>query len=77
MTGKLPNRIYACVGGGSNAMGMFSGFLDDAGVELVGVEAGGEGLSSGKPCRASVQRDASIGVAQGYKTYFLQDPTAR
>ncbi len=47
-TGKLPNRVYACVGGGSNALGIFSGFFDDPGVELVGVEAGGYGLDSGK-----------------------------
>lgn len=71
-TGKLPRRVYACVGGGSNAMGIFSGFLDDP-VELVGIEAAGRGLESG--CHASrlCSADASIGVAQGYKTYFLQD----
>ena len=46
--GTLPAAVYACVGGGSNAMGVFSGFLDDAEVELVGVEAGGHGLSTGR-----------------------------
>ena len=71
--GKLPDRIYACVGGGSNAMGIFSGFLDDAGVELVGVEAGGRGLDSGAHASRLCSDDAAIGVAQGYKTYFLQD----
>jgi tryptophan synthase beta chain len=72
-TGSLPRRVYACVGGGSNAMGIFSGFLDDAEVELVGVEAGGRGLASGEHASRLASSDASIGVAQGYKTYFLQD----
>jgi len=71
--GKLPDRIYACVGGGSNAMGIFSGFLDDAAVQLVGVEAGGRGLDSGAHASRLCSEDAGIGVAQGYKTYFLQD----
>ena len=71
-TGKLPKRVYACVGGGSNAMGLFSGFLGDR-VELVGVEAGGEGLNTGRHAARLASKDASIGVAQGYKTYFLQD----
>ncbi|APG25326.1 MAG: tryptophan synthase subunit beta [Syntrophotalea acetylenica] len=70
--GRLPKRVYACVGGGSNAMGLFSGFMDDP-VELVGVEAGGKGLDSGRHAARLSSRDASVGVAQGYKTYFLQD----
>jgi len=70
---KLPERVYACVGGGSNAMGIFSGFLDDHSVELVGVEAGGMGLDSGKHASRLSSKDSSIGVAQGYKTYFLQN----
>jgi tryptophan synthase beta chain len=70
--GKLPTRVYACVGGGSNALGIFSGFMDDA-VELVGVEAGGRGLHSGQHAVRLCSPDASVGVAQGYKTYFLQD----
>lgn len=69
---RLPTRIYACVGGGSNAMGIFSGFLDDP-VELVGVEAAGKGLASGQHATRLSSKDASIGVAQGYKTFFLQD----
>jgi tryptophan synthase beta chain len=69
---RLPSRVYACVGGGSNAMGIFSGFMDDP-VELVGVEAGGRGLNSGQHASRLCSKDASIGVAQGYKTYFLQD----
>jgi len=71
--GKLPRSIYACVGGGSNAMGIFSGFLEDASVELVGVEAGGRGLETGAHASRLCSEDAAIGVAQGYKTYFLQD----
>ncbi len=71
--GKLPARVYACVGGGSNAMGVFQGFLDDSDVELVGVEAGGHGLNSGRHAARLAGDDASKGVAQGYKTMFLQD----
>ncbi len=70
--GRLPSKVYACVGGGSNAMGIFSGFLDDP-VELVGVEAAGRGLDSGEHAARLCSDDASIGIAQGYKTYFLQD----
>jgi len=69
---RLPDRVYACVGGGSNAMGIFSGFLDDP-VELVGVEAGGKGLQSGQHASRLCSDDASPGVAQGYKTWFLQN----
>jgi len=70
--GRLPSKVYACVGGGSNAMGLFSGFLDDP-VELVGVEAGGKGLASGQHASRLNAADASVGVAQGYKTFFLQN----
>jgi tryptophan synthase beta chain len=70
--GKLPKRIYACVGGGSNALGIFQAFLDDP-VELVGVEAGGKGLSTGEHASRLASKDGSIGVAQGYKTFFLQN----
>jgi tryptophan synthase beta chain len=70
--GCLPACVYACVGGGSNAMGIFSGFFDDP-VELVGVEAGGLGIESGHHAARLASKDASIGVAQGYRTYFLQD----
>ena len=71
--GRLPDRVYACVGGGSNASGMFLGFLGDREVELVGVEAGGRGLESGEHAARLAGTDGSPGVAQGYKTYFLQD----
>ena len=71
--GRLPTRVYACVGGGSNALGLFSGFLEDRSVELIGVEAGGKGVDSHQHAARLASSDASIGVAQGYKTYFLQD----
>ncbi len=71
--GALPRRVYACVGGGSNASGIFAGFLDDGDVELVGVEAGGRGLDSGQHASRIAGGQGSIGVAQGYKTYFMQD----
>ncbi|MBW1903597.1 MAG: pyridoxal-phosphate dependent enzyme, partial [Deltaproteobacteria bacterium] len=70
--GSLPSRIYACVGGGSNALGVFKAFLEDP-VELVGVEAAGKGLATGHHAARLSSEDASVGVAQGYKTYFLQD----
>ncbi len=72
MENQLPSRIYACVGGGSNALGIFSGFFDDP-VELVGAEAGGKGLETGHHASRLASTDGSLGVAQGYKTYFLQD----
>jgi tryptophan synthase beta chain len=70
--GNLPARVYACVGGGSNAMGIFQGFMRDA-VDLVGVEAGGDGIASGRHAVRLCGTDASPGVAQGYKTMFLQN----
>ena len=73
LLGRLPDRVYACVGGGSNATGMFLGFLDDEAVELVGVEAGGRGLDTGEHAARLAGQRGSAGVAQGYKTYFLQD----
>ena len=71
INGKLPDKIYACVGGGSNASGIFLPFLEDKDVELVGVEAGGHGLDSGQ--HAARFSGGTVGVAQGYKTYFFQD----
>lgn len=72
LTGKLPERVYACVGGGSNALGIFQGFMDDA-VELVGVEAGGIGDAPGQHAARLATKQAQIGIAQGYKTEFLQN----
>ncbi|MEJ2057611.1 MAG: tryptophan synthase subunit beta, partial [Desulfofustis sp.] len=71
--GSLPKRIYACVGGGSNSLGIFQRFLDEDEVELIGVEAGGLGLDSGQHAARLCGNDASAGVAQGYKTMFLQN----
>ncbi len=70
--GRLPDRVYACVGGGSNALGIFSGFFDDS-VELVGVEAGGKGLDSGLHASRLAAKNSTMGIAQGYKTYFIQN----
>jgi tryptophan synthase beta chain len=70
--GRLPDRVYACVGGGSNASGIFAGFLDED-VELIGVEAGGLGLDSGRHAARIAGGGGSVGVAQGYRTYFMQD----
>ncbi|MEM7393125.1 MAG: tryptophan synthase subunit beta [Verrucomicrobiota bacterium] len=72
VAGRLPSRVYACVGGGSNASGLFSGFLEDD-VRLIGVEAGGKGIETGHHA-ARFTDDGAIGVAQGYKTRFLQNP---
>lgn len=68
---SLPNAIVACVGGGSNAAGSFYPFLDDKEVELVGVEAGGKGLKSGR--HAASLNAGSVGIIHGMKTYVLQD----
>jgi len=71
-TGKLPDEVVACVGGGSNAMGIFAGFLDDAAVRLVGVEAGGSGIETGR--HAASINGGTIGVLHGCKTFLLQTP---
>jgi tryptophan synthase beta chain len=71
--GRLPARVYACVGGGSNAMGIFQGFLADPEVELIGVEAAGLGLDTSQHAARLAGNSASPGVAQGYRTMFLQD----
>jgi tryptophan synthase beta chain len=70
-TGRLPDYIIACVGGGSNSMGIFYPFYEDKSVKLVGVEAGGMGLDSGQ--HAAKLTRGSIGVLHGMKTYVLQD----
>ena len=70
--GRLPTDVVACVGGGSNAMGIFAGFLDDANVRLWGVEAAGEGLTSGKT--AAALNAGSVGVLHGSRSYLLQTP---
>jgi tryptophan synthase beta chain len=69
--GRLPHTVVACVGGGSNAMGIFAGFLEDAGVRLVGVEAAGEGIASG--LHSATLEAGSPGVLHGSLSYLLQD----
>jgi len=69
--GRLPDIIVACVGGGSNAIGMFDAFVEDAGVRLIGVEAGGETIAPGR--HAARFAGGSAGVLQGTKTFVLQD----
>ena len=68
--GRLPDQAIACVGGGSNAMGLFAGFLDDSAVKLVGVEAGGKGIATGE--HAASINGGRVGVLHGAKTYLLQ-----
>jgi len=73
MAGKLPDYCIACVGGGSNAMGIFYDFLDEASVSLIGVEAGGKGTKPGE--HASKLKRGEEGIFEGYHSYFLQDGT--
>jgi tryptophan synthase beta chain len=80
--GRLPDFLIACVGGGSNAMGLFHAFVDDKGVDMVGVEAGGSGLETGKhaarfappPVGGRGSVEARLGVLHGTKSYVLQTP---
>lgn len=70
-TGKLPDAVIACVGGGSNAIGLFHGFLDDKNVQLYGMEAGGAGVETGK--HAAPIALGRVGVLHGARTYLMQD----
>jgi tryptophan synthase beta chain len=70
--GRLPSDVIACVGGGSNAIGIFSAFLDDRDVKLWGVEAAGEGMDSGRT--AAALGAGSVGILHGSKSYMLQTP---
>lgn len=70
-TGKLPDAVVACVGGGSNSIGMFADFINDKDIDLIGVEAGGLGIETGK--HASAMALGQVGVLHGMKTYLLQD----
>jgi tryptophan synthase beta chain len=70
-TGRLPDALVACVGGGSNAIGLFHPFLQDESVAIYGVEAGGEGLDSGR--HAAPLSAGSPGVLHGNRTYLMQD----
>ncbi|HEY1868057.1 MAG TPA: tryptophan synthase subunit beta [Candidatus Cybelea sp.] len=69
--GRLPSDVVACVGGGSNAIGIFAAFVDDAGVKLWGVEAGGEGVATGKT--AASLAAGRIGILHGSRSYLLQN----
>ena len=69
--GRLPDRVFACVGGGSNSIGMFYPFVEDKSVELVGVEAAGRGIETGE--HASAFSGGRTGVLHGMKTYIMQD----
>jgi len=71
MTGRLPDAVVACVGGGSNAIGVFHAFIPDESVRLIGCEAGGEGPASGRNAATLVA--GSAGVIHGMRTYLLQD----
>ncbi len=71
LTGKLPDAVLACVGGGSNAIGIFHPFLDDTSVRLIGLEAGGSGIESGK--HAATISGGTVGVLHGTRSYVLQD----
>jgi len=71
LTGRLPDVAMACVGGGSNAIGLFSGFIDDESVRLVGCEAGGEGVETGR--HAARFSGGAPGVLHGARTYVMQD----
>jgi tryptophan synthase beta chain len=69
--GRLPDAVAACVGGGSNAIGIFTAFVSDPGVRLVGYEAGGEGVDSGR--HAATITGGAPGVLHGARSYLLQD----
>ena len=69
--GRLPTDVVACVGGGSNAMGIFAGFLDDGAVKLWGVEAAGDGITSGRT--AAALGAGSVGILHGSRSYLLQN----
>ncbi len=69
--GRLPDVVAACVGGGSNAIGIFDAFLDDASVRLVGLEAGGDGVETGR--HASTISGGTPGILHGARSYLLQD----
>ncbi len=69
----LPDRLYACVGGGSNALGLFTPFLEDEGVEMIGVEAAGRGMDLGDHSIRLSHNLGQAGIAQGFASVFLQD----
>ena len=70
-TGGLPDVVVACVGGGSNAIGMFADFIDEEEVELVGAEPGGEGLDSGK--HGATINNGTVGILHGARSYLMRN----
>ena len=72
VAGRQPDAVIACVGGGSNAMGVFYSYIDMPGVQLIGVEAGGHGVGTGQHA-APLTANAKVGVLHGNKTYLMQD----
>jgi tryptophan synthase beta chain len=78
MIGRLPDACVACIGGGSNAIGLFHAFRDDHDVRLIGVEAGGEGIASGHhAARFADPATGRMGILHGTRTYVLQDPNGQ
>jgi tryptophan synthase beta chain len=71
LDGRLPDAAVACVGGGSNAIGLFTAFVDDADVRLVGIEAGGDGVETGR--HAATITGGEVGVLHGARSFLLQD----
>ncbi|MDO8705866.1 MAG: tryptophan synthase subunit beta [Sulfuricaulis sp.] len=72
LAGRQPDAVIACVGGGSNAMGVFYSYIDMPGVKLIGVEAGGHGINSGQHA-APLTTNSAVGVLHGNRTYLMQD----
>ncbi len=72
MIGRQPDAVIACVGGGSNAIGLFHPYIEEAGVQIIGVEAGGHGIASGRHA-APLTGGAKVGVLHGNKVYLMQD----
>ena len=75
LTGRLPDEVIACVGGGSNAIGMFSEFIDDDGVGLIGVEPAGEGLDT--PRNGAPINNGTVGILHGARSYLMRTPEGR
>ena len=75
--GGLPDALVACVGGGSNAIGLFHPFIEDSSVKLIGVEAAGHGIDKGPDAHAAPLCAGSVGVLHGNRTYLMEDPNGQ
>lgn len=75
MEKKLPKAIVACVGGGSNSIGLFTDFVNEKDVEIFGVEGAGKGINTGK--HAAAMQNNTIGIMHGMKTFIMQDETGK